>query len=555
MAILQLSRITNRKGLQENLPQLAGAEFGWSLDEKRLWIGNGEIEDGAPIIGNTELLTEFSDVLALAATYTYKGIQAGYVITTGEEAGTPVERPLQSKFDELVSVKDFGAMGDGVTNDGPAINRAYYELFCRELNTEIRRALYFPAGIYITYETIKIPPHAKCYGDGITSSIIRYIQSEGDIHPREYVATTSDSNHQIGANLGNNSAITPTGIEMSSMSIESTAKNSVILLKGLTKSTFSFMRLGAMDVDGEFNEAYIDDLRIATDFPMLDILDTDNSLVNNTQTSAIKLEGISSNLPSDITFNKCITSGTTYGINVQEPCKGVQFENGKLHWHFKGADIGTIPINGGPTGVNITRSIFDDIADNGINFGPVSLNSSAFNIFYNVANNFDPAVPVATIINIESGGNVSIGDLFERNDEDSILHPRITLNGQPSIAFDNTSAMKLGSYERRTGLEATLPTGVVVPEEIFTIHSAGESTAFKVDYTIQRGDVIRMGSVTSVLQPPQIETEFTEEYTTSGDTGIVLDVETINDGVKQSLMFTNTSIEDALFKFSIVRLD
>jgi hypothetical protein len=33
MAIVQISRITNRKGLQENLPQLAGAEFGWSIYE------------------------------------------------------------------------------------------------------------------------------------------------------------------------------------------------------------------------------------------------------------------------------------------------------------------------------------------------------------------------------------------------------------------------------------------------------------------------------------------------------------------------------------------
>ena len=33
MAIVQVSRITNRKGLSENLPQLAGAEFGWVIDQ------------------------------------------------------------------------------------------------------------------------------------------------------------------------------------------------------------------------------------------------------------------------------------------------------------------------------------------------------------------------------------------------------------------------------------------------------------------------------------------------------------------------------------------
>jgi hypothetical protein len=63
VAIVQISRITNRKGLQENLPQLAGAELGWSIDSRRLFIGNGTLQEGAPVIGNTEVLTEFSEVI------------------------------------------------------------------------------------------------------------------------------------------------------------------------------------------------------------------------------------------------------------------------------------------------------------------------------------------------------------------------------------------------------------------------------------------------------------------------------------------------------------
>ena len=63
MAIVQISQITNRKGLQENLPQLAGAELGWSIDSRRLFIGNGTLQEGAPEIGNTEILTEFSELV------------------------------------------------------------------------------------------------------------------------------------------------------------------------------------------------------------------------------------------------------------------------------------------------------------------------------------------------------------------------------------------------------------------------------------------------------------------------------------------------------------
>ena len=41
MATVQISRIQHRQGLSENLPQLAGGEFGWSIDTRQLFIGNG----------------------------------------------------------------------------------------------------------------------------------------------------------------------------------------------------------------------------------------------------------------------------------------------------------------------------------------------------------------------------------------------------------------------------------------------------------------------------------------------------------------------------------
>ena len=141
MPIVQISRITNRKGLQENLPQLAGAELGWSIDQRRLFIGNGTLQEGAPVIGNTEILTEFSDILNFQTTYTYKGEAAGYTVQTGATPGTPVTQSLQSWLDQFATVKDFGAVGDGVTDDTDAINRALYQLFCREINPQIRRSL------------------------------------------------------------------------------------------------------------------------------------------------------------------------------------------------------------------------------------------------------------------------------------------------------------------------------------------------------------------------------------------------------------------------------
>jgi hypothetical protein len=60
MAIVQISQIQVRRGLEQDLPQLAGGEFGWSQDTRRLYIGNGTLQEGAPVLGHTEILTEFS---------------------------------------------------------------------------------------------------------------------------------------------------------------------------------------------------------------------------------------------------------------------------------------------------------------------------------------------------------------------------------------------------------------------------------------------------------------------------------------------------------------
>ena len=72
MAIVQISRIQIRRGLNQDLPQLASAEMGWSLDTQRLFIGNGLTTEGAPTQGTTEVLTQHSNILSLLGLYTYQ---------------------------------------------------------------------------------------------------------------------------------------------------------------------------------------------------------------------------------------------------------------------------------------------------------------------------------------------------------------------------------------------------------------------------------------------------------------------------------------------------
>lgn len=168
MAIVQISRIQVRRGLQQDLPQLASGEFGWSLDQRRLFIGNGTLDEGAPTEGLTEILTQYTDVFSIDTLYTFKGLAPGPAAITGPDVNNPVYRPLQDKLDDFLSVKDYGAIGDGIADDTVAINRA----LIRQSQAPNHRTIYFPAGTYRVTSTIDIPPYSRITGDGKGSTVI-----------------------------------------------------------------------------------------------------------------------------------------------------------------------------------------------------------------------------------------------------------------------------------------------------------------------------------------------------------------------------------------------
>lgn len=214
MAVTQVSRIQVRRGLQQDLPQLASAELGWSLDTRKLYIGNGTLEEGAPIVGVTEILTSQSDLTALLTTYTFKGEAAGYTAQTGSSLLSPITRSFTQKWDDFVNIRDFGAVGNGVDDDTAAINRALQQIYKTgffESTTAARRTIYFPAGTYLITDKISVPPYARLVGDGPQSTIIR--QTQGNKH----TVNVCDSQFQSGTTIGSNSAILPNSISIENL--------------------------------------------------------------------------------------------------------------------------------------------------------------------------------------------------------------------------------------------------------------------------------------------------------------------------------------------------
>ena len=60
MAVYEVAKIQFRSGLQQDLPALDTGEPGWCIDTQRLFIGKGTLAEGAPEVGVTEILTEYS---------------------------------------------------------------------------------------------------------------------------------------------------------------------------------------------------------------------------------------------------------------------------------------------------------------------------------------------------------------------------------------------------------------------------------------------------------------------------------------------------------------
>lgn len=473
MAIVQISRITNRKGLQENLPQLAGAELGWSIDERRLFVGNGTLQEGAPIIGNTEILTEFSDILSFQTTYTYKGQAAGYTVQTGPSPGTPVSQSMQNWLDQFATVKDFGAVGDGVTDDTAAINRALYQLFCREVNPQIRRSLFFPAGVYLVNETIIIPPFATLYGEGADNSVI-VLTNGDDSAVRAYVARTGDSLQQTGNNIGNNGAITPQYVTISNLGFENADPDTdVFLVEDATDCSF-------------------------TNVNFVGPLTTTELTTNTNNTAGVRFSSTAALISRAITFDRCVFFGTTYAINTDYEVQGITVSNSKFDTLYQGVVLGDVtPINGGPTGFRILHNLFDNIYNQGIKIGAVSLNSTGYNIFYDVGNHFNGVTnPASTIIDIGDANNISVADMFERGDNFSNVYRRIDLNGTASISFTNGKQMALGSYTTTSSNKVTIVNNSV-NQVAFTL-STLDSEMFKVTAKLVRGGAYRSTVITFV---------------------------------------------------------
>ena len=382
MAIVQISRIQVRRG-QKNagtgIPQLAGGEFGWAVDARELYIGNGSVSEGAPAVGNTKIITQHDNLFTFADTYKYKATDE--TIQTGATATTPVTRTLQERLDETVNVLSFGALGDG-SDQTTVLQRAIDQLYLNNASkgsVTSRVKLYFPAGNYTLSNSLKVPPHATLVGEGSERTIITQTGAFPIIETVNSTSTPGTYASDATSSFINQAQ----DIKVSGFTLVQQTVNTGLALTSCRNSTFE-----DITIKGTWSTGTV-------------VTATQVGVLLNSLSTAV-----SSN---NNTFTNCTIEGHSYGVFSDFDIKENTFSNTTFKTLDRGVVFGqgtTIGAQGqltGPQKNTITSSTFTDIDEYGIFVNKGNYNRSTHNTFTSVGNNGGAALT-----------NSSDGDFFDR---------------------------------------------------------------------------------------------------------------------------------------------
>ena len=488
MPIVQISRIQHRRGKKTDLPQLAAGELGWVIDDQKLYIGNGTVADGAPAVGNTEIMTAGSSAFTTALTHTYKGYLGDSTpIVTG--ASGDVSRTLQARLDDYVSVKEFGAVGDDSTADVAAIQRAIDEIYSDtdQDDARSRRVLFFPAGTYKINASLTIPPYAHLVGEGPDKTIIKNSASAPAL-------VTEDDDGQVFGNIGDSSATTPTQIQISNMTIRTTVAYGGLSIDNATKVFVNNVKFQGTYVSGGSDASTSKGVTVRS-------------------TTALPC--------ANVVFNQCQFTGFARLVDLSYDVTNVRFTNCDFSTAYYGALLGesvdgsTNGLTKGPRDIHFNGNSWSTISQQAIyvkqtstTTGSQTRNVISYGNWYaeTVANNFDgvQSITEVPVLQFDNDECTSILDFFERTDQrdtdfgDSTdpsnappevqgigLHRKavkqITLSDNQSSATD-TGIYLPGFNDKGVRITYKMNRGSKYRTGVFTISAAGELCTHNDDY-------------------------------------------------------------------------
>ena len=535
MPIVQISRIQHRRGKRTDLPQLAAGELGWVIDEQRLFIGNGTVADGAPAVGNTEIVTSGSSGFTTALTHTYKGYLGDSTpISTG--ASSDVTRTLQDVLDDHVSVKAFDAKGDNSTDDTAAIQRALDELYSDTDQDDIRarRILFFPAGIYKTSAALTIPPFAHLIGEGPDKTII---SNSGSTNA---VAVFEDDDGQTYGSIGNSGATTPTQMQFEGITFRNTVAYGGVSIDNATKVYFNNCKFQGSYVSGQ--------------------ADNSNSKgVTVRSTTALKC--------ANIVFSQCQFTKFARLVDFSFDVDNVRFNDCDFNTAVFGAILGesmdgsTNGLTVGPRDIQFNGNSWNTIGQQAIyvkqsstTTGIGTRNVVSYGNFYaeNVANDFGGvnSISEVPVLQFDNDECTSILDFFERTDQRDTNFGDSTdpSNTPPEVQGVGLHTKAVRQITLANNTSAATDTGIYLPGFF--------DKGVKITYKIDRGATYRTGTLT--ISSAGEFCSFNDDYEESnGDAGVTLSAKTSdgdstagNDTIRVQFITSNTGT-DATMEYQI----
>jgi hypothetical protein len=528
MAVVQISRVQVRRGRKYSnagIPQLSSGEMGWAIDTQQLYIGNGAVAEGAPYVGNTEVLTEHSNLLELIGQYQYK--QNDPSIQTGPSSAQPVQRTLQERLDDVVSIASFIYDTDVSANDyTAAIQRALDQLYLNtdKGNPNSRVILTFEPGEYRITGPLRIPAFAILRGAGKDKTIIR---QEGAFN----LAYTVGDNSTPGVYPGIESLeeqYQPRLIEISGMTLEHTLSGySILDLIATKNSIFKSVRFKGSWQLGD------------------DLFAIDRALHMQAKSSLVTCEN---NI-----FDDCDFVGCSYGIYSDFNAKYNVFKNCLFNVLGSGVKFGDPTDNSsgkdtGPLFNKIINSKFIDIDQRGIFINQGRGNLSHNNIFIGVGNDGpSSSTAIYPVIEFTDTGNVSDNDYFERSFDLSTGNPDISL-GISQAAFVSEYAGSLVGNHKYNRKVSTIFTATSIP--LFRLGGYG-SGQYKIHYIYRSTAInaVRRGTMYVTVDRINNQVLLTDDYDFNGNE---VDAEKLtfsatfddltSDGIKETININYTNL-------------
>jgi len=503
MAVVQISRIQQRRGRKDSatgFPQLASGEIGWAIDTQELYIGNGSVSEGAPYVGNTQILTEHVNILDFAEAYQYQ--RNNYIIKTGPTDLQPVQRTLQQRFDERVDIKSFiyeksVERGDDVTED---IQRAIDQLYLNvaNRNPDTRVILYFGPGEYFISEELKIPPYCHIMGAGIDSTIIHLTGTGSYGSLMRMVDGVSTPGVYTPFESMSYTESRPRFITIEKLTLQTDHSDTIVLLDNTDSSIFNQVKFLGSWVNG--------------------IQPKGTSPIDVEMQTGIYARGTSGiHRSENVQFLSCIFNKTGFGFFSDTDHNDISFQNCQFYQLYDGIQSGDIDNSVfGAVNTKVDSCYFDLIDRYGIYIKIGFGNTSSNNKFMLVGNNNEGhASATYPIIRYDTPNNQSSNDFFERNDK---LRDQTNFGLIPFYSNIRTSGLVIDP----TSFTRPLETTPSVPIEFFRfpIH---ESSIYIIEYIIHKnsgGSSVRTGTIHITANLYTNKYHLEDNYTYSGSTTV-----------------------------------